>query len=44
MKIAKNILENEKALLVLLAVQLTIYWVCILGADVKTQFVAYQQF
>ena len=44
MKIVKALADNKKVLLLVLVLQLVIYWLCLLGMETKSQFIAYQQF
>jgi hypothetical protein len=44
MKMIEKFANNEKMLLLLFSLQLIIYWLCMLGMETKSQFVAYQQF
>ena len=44
MKLIQRLAQSEKVLLFVLILQVTIYWVCIIGTEGKSAFVAYQQF
>jgi len=44
MKLIRKLSQNEKVLLIVLVLQLTVYWLCILGTVQQSQFIAYQRF